>query len=487
MPQPFKQSRTVLIAEDDAEVRGFVETALRYDGYAIETADNGDEALEILRSNPHISAVLLDIMMPRRDGLETLKEIRRTDPTIPVIMVSAASSPFNIVEAMKNGANDFLGKPVTHSDLWKVLRTALNSAPAPQPKPVPDPAIASNVSIFFGQNHDMAEIRSVLPKVGWSEAPALIMGETGAGKEVLARELHARSPRAQKPFLKVNCAALPSELVESELFGYEKGAFTGAFQKKPGMFEMADGGTIFLDEIGDMDFKLQAKLLQVLQDSEFSRLGGKEMVRVDVRVIAATHKDLDRAIAENTFREDLYYRLNVISLRLPPLRERKEDLPRLTEFLIHKHIKAGEEIPTVTPEMQAVFTAYDWPGNIRELENVVRKLLILRDPDMVVREIQARMRTDRRKRSAEDTVTYRPDHDDHPILEQVTRAKNEAERKAIMVALESTQWNRKKAAVVLKIDYKALLYKMKKLGIDDRMAALPDIPDHVGPPQHAGR
>ena len=207
----------------------------------------------------------------------------------------------------------------------------------------------------------------------------LIQGETGVGKEVFARELHAHSPRAKRSFLKLNCAALPSELVESELFGYERGAFTGAFQRKPGMFEQADGGTIMLDEIGDMDFKLQAKLLQVLQDHEFQRVGGKGCIRVDVRVIAATHCDLEQAIAEDRFREDLFYRLNVVSVRVPPLRERREDILAMAEFLARKHAPPGAAPPPIPPSLQEMFLAYDWPGNIRELENVIRKFLIFRD------------------------------------------------------------------------------------------------------------
>jgi two-component system response regulator AtoC len=261
--------------------------------------------------------------------------------------------------------------------------------------------------------------------------------------------------------------------VESELFGYERGAFTGAFQKKPGMFELADGGTIFLDEIGDMDFKLQAKLLQVLQDAEFTRLGGRETVRVDVRVIAATHKDLDRAIAENTFRQDLFYRLNVISLSVPPLRDRKEDLMQLAEFLIQKHAR-GSDAPAIMPPLRDAMLAYEWPGNIRELENIVRKLLILRDPDLVIRELRGRMASQRALEPMHSIGDTRAkEAASRTILQQVQQAKNQAESAAIIAALESTHWNRKKAAVVLKIDYKALLYKMKKLGIDDRMATMP--------------
>jgi two-component system response regulator AtoC len=470
MQPNMKSGKSILLADDDPEVRSYLEMALRCQGYTVNMADDGEEALEMLQENPDISAVLLDIVMPRRDGLDTLREIRRTSPSIPVIMVSGASSALNVVEAMKNGATDFLAKPVNHGDLRKVLRTALEPKPSPRVEPAaPAPA---NKNIYFGKSPAMAEIQNLLPQIGWSEAPALILGETGAGKEVLARELHAQSPRNKKPFLKLNCAALPSELVESELFGYERGAFTGAFQKKPGMFELADEGTIFLDEIGDMDFKLQAKLLQVLQDQEFQRLGGKETVRVNVRVIAATHKDLERAMVENTFRKDLYYRLNVINIRIPPLRERKEDIPQLAEFLIQKHSN-GKPAPRITPELRAALMNYDWPGNIRELENMVRKLLVLRDAGMIVRELREKITRQLAYESMQAMTGPETGGPNKTILEQVTKAKHQAETAAIIAALDSTQWNRKKAAVVLKIDYKALLYKMKKLGIEDRMATLP--------------
>lgn len=468
----MKTTHTILVAEDEPEVRSYLELALKCQGYKVEMAQDGEELLAILQdSSVSPSAVLLDIVMPRKDGLETLKEVRRIDPDLPVIMVSGASTPLNVVEAMKSGATDFLAKPANHEDLRKVLRTALERRSLTEPEPQEPPVPSPNGNVFFGSNTYMREIQGILTQIGWSEAPVLIQGETGSGKEVLARALHACSPRQKKPFLKLNCAALPSELVESELFGYERGAFTGAFQKKLGMFELADGGTILLDEIGDMDFKLQAKLLQVLQDQEFQRLGGKETVKVDVRVIAATHRDLEKAIVDETFREDLYYRLNVINLRVPPLRERGSDILPLAEFLIKKHVPAGTTPPFLTPALKQTFASYNWPGNIRELENVVRKLIILRDCEMIGRDLRAKMA---RKNTQEAISVIAPESTANAtILEQVTLAKHSAERTAILAALDSTHWNRKKAATLLKIDYKALLYKMKKLGIEDKMVSMP--------------
>lgn len=467
------RTRTVLVGEDELEVRGYFQMALKCLGYSVELAQDGEEVLTSLRSSRgEIDAVLLDIMMPNLDGLDTLREIRAFNPDLPVIMISGAASSINIVNAMKIGASDFLCKPVAHEDLRKAIERALERTGAPYVPPSRMPAPATGV--FLGNNARMREIQALIGQIGWSEAPVLIQGETGSGKEVLARELHARSPRANKPFLKLNCAALPSELVESELFGYERGAFTGAFQKKAGMFENADGGTLLLDEIGDMDVRLQSKLLQVLQDSSFHRIGGKEMVKVDVRVMAATHRDLEKGIVDRNFREDLYYRLNVINVQLPPLRDRKEDVLPLTEFLMKKHVQKGNPIPPITQDLKHALMTYHWPGNVRELENYVRKLLIFRDSEVISRELHAK------SNRTPLVVAPAPEHRPHavkapaeesPILEQVVKAKQQAETDAILAALNSTHWNRKRAAAVLKIDYKALLYKMKKLGIEAKPIA----------------
>src|SRR3954453_19817261 len=343
--QNMKNGRTILVGEDEMEVRGYLEMALKCLGYSVELAQDGDEVLSCLQSSSaNIAAVILDIMMPNRDGIDTLREIRRIDPNLPVIMVSGATSTLNVVTAMKTGATDFLCKPVGHDDLRKAILRALDLDNEFSPSPSRSSGL---VKTFVGKNPRMLEIQSLVRQIGWSEAPVLIQGETGSGKEVIARELHAQSGRAAKIFLKLNCATLPSELVESELFGYERGAFTGAFQKKVGVFKAADGGTIFLDEIGYMDVRLQAKLLQVLQDHEFQRIGGKETIRVDVRVLAATHCDLEKSIAQGKFREDLYYRLNVINIELPPLRDRTADVLPLFGTLLRKHAPANTAAPEV--------------------------------------------------------------------------------------------------------------------------------------------
>ena len=475
-----QSGRTILVGEDEPEVSGYFEVALKCLGYSVELAQDGDEVLSCLRAaRCEISAVLLDLIMPNRDGLETLRDIREMNPDIPVIVVSGAASTLKAVAVMKCGATDFLCKPVGHEDLQNAVRSALDMADAA--RAILLGKTGSVTRAFLGTNPRMKEIQLLIRQIGWSEVPVLIQGETGTGKEVLARDLHEQSPRASGPFLKLNCAALPSELVESELFGYERGAFTGALQKKAGMFEMADRGTILLDEIGDMDVRLQAKLLQVLQDQEFRRIGGKETVKVDVRVIAATHRDLEKAIVGQTFREDLYYRLSVINLHVPPLRDRREDIVPLAEFLIAKYSKKGVPSPTLTLDLKDAMTAYTWPGNVRELENCIRRLTILRNSDAIARELR-----DRASRKPFIAASVAENHslepaesgDDSSVLLRVTKAKQQAETSAILAALNSTRWNRKQAAALLRIDYKALLYKMKKLGIDDQptpIAAKPEV------------
>jgi len=459
--------KTILIADDEPEIREYLQLALRCGGYSVEAAADGREVLHRLHSEQHgFSLVLLDVLMPGQNGLETLRHVRQLHPQLPVIMFSSDASAVTVVEAMKNGATNFISKPVGHEELVQAVERAL-PAPAMGPRPVAAPAANRKpASIAF---RPVETVESMMAKIGPSSVPVLIQGETGAGKEVVARRLHQQSLRGSKPFLKLNCAALPSELVESELFGHERGAFTGAVDRKPGLFELAAGGTIFLDEIGDMDFKLQAKLLQVLQDQEFQRVGGRQLIRVDVRVIAATHCDLELAISEKRFRADLFYRLNVVSIVVPPLRERKDEIMPLAEFLVAKHSQPDEDV-RLPVEVRRALVNYSWPGNVRELDNVVRRWLVLREPQQIIQYLQ-------RESNPEMTNRAEPERTrilSSPVgtastcsgLHEVNEAGRIAEREAILRALNVVRWNRKKAAVSLGVDYKALLYKMKKLGID---------------------
>src|SRR5271165_3626505 len=467
---------TILVCESESEKQSYLEVAARRLGYSVELAHDSEAALGFLTSSqPGLAAVLLDLSKLGPSCFETITQIRRIEPHLPVIAVSSVPTPNDVVAAMKSGATDFLSRPMTPDDLQAALTRALerqDSLPCPQQEPAP--CVPSHA--FSGASPRMREIHSLIPSIGPSDAPVLIQGETGCGKEVFARELHANSARAGKVFLKLNCAALPSELVESELFGYERGAFTGAFQRRDGMFELANGGTLLLDEIGDMDVRLQAKLLQVLQDKEFRRIGGKEIIKADVRLLAATHRDLERAILDGTFREDLYYRLNVISIELPPLRDRKEDIIPLVEHLLKRHSLPGSPAPAMTPHLEQALLTYHWPGNIRELENTVRRLIVLRNPDLVASELYSKIArklppVPNMRRPSEPVDIHRASAiraAKAPILELVTKAKQQAEADAILTALESTRWNRKQAAVLLQIDYKALLYKLKKLGLEGK-------------------
>jgi DNA-binding NtrC family response regulator len=498
----------ILVAEDEPEVRSYLEVALRTLGYAVDLVDDGEEALLALRENGgQYCLLLLDLMLPRKNGIETLRELRRFDTGLPVIVLSSASSPLNIVGAIKSGANDFLAKPVGHEELDRTIQKALRICEDPPARPAAESVPQQEA--WRALSSWTKKLDLFLDQVGSSDVPVLLQGETGVGKEVLARQMHARSPRAHKPFLKLNCAALPSELIESELFGYERGAFTGAFRSNPGKFEMADTGTIFLDEIGDMDFKLQAKLLQVLQDGEFLRLGGKAACRVDVRVIAATHVDLEEAVAQGRFREDLYYRLNIIRIEIPPLRERKDEILPLASFFIERHTRPGDARAEITPRLRQALMSHSWPGNIRELENVMRKLIVIGRPDMIAEELRPARVTHLGGSSRAAGADKRPPDADQTgagekpfpafeverriaiaqpralsgvsaargeglgaeepatILRKVDQARKQAEMDAILAALNTTLWNRKQAAVLLHVEYKALLYKMKKLGIGE--------------------
>jgi two-component system, NtrC family, response regulator AtoC len=467
----ISNDRTVLVGEDEPEVRSYLETALRCNGFSVALAENGEEVLDVLRDMERsVSAVLLDIIMPEKDGLETLREIRSMYEDLPVLMISGECSPPRVMEAMRCGATDFLGKPVSHEDLTRALRKVLSDGVKLPARLAPN-LKKTSPDVFMGGCRAQ-ELQLLLSRIAPADIPVLIHGETGTGKEVFARQIHANSPRASSPFIKLNCAALPSELVESELFGYERGAFTGAFQKKPGMFEMADGGTLMLDEIGDMDIRLQAKLLQVLQDQEFRRIGGKESIRVNVRVIAATHRNLEQAITAGQFREDLYYRLNVVSVNIPALRHSKEILLPLAEFLLKKHARGGTPVPTITPALGECLMAHEWPGNVRELENIMRRLIVFGDAEMVLQDLRLKTRMRNLAGSLSTASVAKPaaaTASTAPVLQEVDRVRKVAESQVILDALQTTKWNRKEAAALLKIDYKALLYKMKKLNIDTKV------------------
>src|SRR5499433_2389627 len=377
--------RSILVVDDDRSVRSYLSEFLTSRGYTVECLESGDQAIARLSTGYAPNLMVLDVIMPGIDGIEVLDNVKKINSSIPVIILSAAGQTKTVVDAMKMGAADFLVKPFEEQELELAIQNVLEKQKLKEEVKTLKRQLDSYVDAgdILSTNPKVLRIKEIAKQVADTDVPVLISGESGVGKEVLARFIHANSSRHDKPFVKVNCAALPDELLESELFGYERGAFTGALNEKPGKFELADKGTILLDEIGEMTPHLQAKLLHVLQDSEYTRLGGKRTVRVDARVLASTNVNLEEAVAKGKFREDLYFRLNVIRLDIPPLRERREDIPILCNYFLCRYRDRYKSlVEEISPSLMDSFLRYDWPGNVRQLENAVKRYLIL--PDMNV-------------------------------------------------------------------------------------------------------
>ena len=381
----------VMVVDDDVTMCNFLRSFLSDRGYSAITVGSAEEAVKRYHAE-RPAAVILDVVIPgTMDGLEALAALKKIDREVPIIVVSGQGRTTTVVQAMKLGASDFVSKPFDATDLEVPLANALKQRQLSREVATLREQLQSQEqhNLLFGNSEKMAEVRDLIERVADTDVTVLIRGESGVGKELVARALYASSLRRDRPFVKVNCAALPTELLESELFGFERGAFTGAIQHKPGKFEFANHGTMFLDEIGDMSFPLQAKLLQVLQDGEFSRLGGKHDMRVDVRVIAATNRDVEQAVAEGQFREDLFFRLNVVSINLPPLRERREEIPILTEYFLKKYsVQYNKPHTDVSADTMRLFMDYDWPGNVRELENLIKRAVVLGSEAPIRKEIQ---------------------------------------------------------------------------------------------------
>ncbi|HZS25756.1 MAG TPA: sigma-54 dependent transcriptional regulator [Candidatus Angelobacter sp.] len=459
---------SILVVDDEQSMLTYTRTLLETSNYLVDTANSGEEAVAKVKRHPP-DLMLIDMQMPTMNGLQTIQACRKLNPDQRIIMVSCVTETSNVVQAIRLGALDYLTKPVYKAELDAVIARCLSIGEDPEADvPVLHfTAVTSQEHIddlsddlfFLASSPAMKQLRAQSAIISKVDVPVLILGESGVGKEVFARLIHKLSPRSQKPFLKVNCAALPAELLESELFGYEAGAFTGAGKSKPGKFELANYGTILLDEIGEMSPLLQAKLLHVLQDGQFSRLGGRNNVTADVRVLAATNIDIEKAIAQKTFREDLYYRLNTFTLNVPPLRERREEIPALLKHSMARYARKYSQSPLeYSDRLLAACLKYHWPGNLRELGNFVKRFLVLQNEDLAISELEERSKP----LVTPKTMRPAPVPIDKGLKSLVRNSKGETEMRAIEEALQATNWNRKMAAVRLNISYKALLNKVKQ-------------------------
>ncbi len=453
----------ILVVDDEPSMLRYLQTLLEVESYNVETAASGEEALaKLQQTTPDV--VLLDVLMPGLDGLQTLEQVRERYPKLKVIMLSCVSDTRKVVQAIRLGAQDYLTKPFQKDDLQAVIQQCIE-VPGGVPAPQGEIEDLGDDVFFVCGSAPMRKIRSQAKLVANVDIPVLILGESGVGKEVIAKMIHKYSPRAHRTFLKVNCAAVPADLLESELFGYEPGAFTGATHAKPGKFELCNKGTIMLDEIGEMPAALQAKLLHVLQDQQFSRLGSRTVQKVDVRVLAATNVNIQEAIAGRHLREDLYYRLNGFTINVPPLRDRKEEISLLLRHFMGQTAERYARSPLpLTPSLLQACERYAWPGNLRELANFVKRYVVLADEEMAITELSPHPE----KALATAAGAGDGSVSGNGLKSLVRSVKDEAEIEAISRALAETNWNRKRAAALLKISYKALLYKIRQYEIQPR-------------------
>jgi len=486
------EKKQILVVDDEANLRRVLSAQLSRDGYEVHVAEDGEAGLAFLKEH-HIDLVITDLRMPKVDGMDLLRAALRDDPSRPVVMLTAHGTVDNAVEALKTGAFDYITKPFDQNEVRVIVKKALRtrdlaSADATRDVlPSPPKEGAARFGII-GESPPIHDIYTILERVADTPTTVLVTGESGTGKELVARALHENSSRRDRPFIKVNCAAIPKDLMESELFGYERGAFTGAVGSKPGRFELASGGTLFLDEIGEIPNEMQVKLLRVLQESEFERVGGIKTMKVDVRLIAATNRDLKREIAVGGFREDLFYRLKVVHIALPALRERSSDIPALVNYFIAKfNARLKKNVEGLEPETLERLVAYPWPGNIRELENVVERAVLFADsPRIRLEDLSEELRGGELPDVARFVATphhpgtspgFVPD-DQLPeggtpsrpdgLKEQVKAAMSRLERELIVRALKQTQGNVTHAARLLKISRKGLQLKMKELNLRER-------------------
>jgi len=451
------QKLSILIVDDEKSQRELLRDFLRSEGHTVTEADNGEKAIKMVLGG-HFDLILLDYKMPGMNGLEVLKEVKRINPEIDVVIITAYGTVETAVDALKAGAIDYITKPIVELDELIILvnRIAERRQLIQENRLLKDDLSKHGITAdkIIYQSRQMAELINLAGRVAPSKASVLIQGESGTGKELLARLIHQLSPRADKPIIVVNCVALHENLLESELFGHEKGAFTGASSRRIGRFEEADGGTIFLDEIGELSPTIQVKLLRFLQEREFQRLGSNVNLQVDVRFISATNRDLEIQVAEGTFRDDLFYRLKVVTMSLPPLRERKEDLPVLIDYFIDKFAKEnGKSIKGFTAEARDLLLKYDYPGNVRELENILeRAVVIAREQYITTNDLPFKS-------------DFLLEDSEKKPFGALKDSLDELEKKLIIEAMEKTQNNQTRAADLLGISERMLRYKLKKYGL----------------------
>jgi DNA-binding NtrC family response regulator len=458
-PIPTETGQRILIVDDEAAIRESLEALLSLEGYVVEMAVNGEEGLERIEQNSY-DLVLLDLALPGKNGLEILQLIRERQPALPVIMITAYGKVDNVVDAIRTGAQNFVQKPWDNEKLLADIRSAIGRYHAEEENIQLKRALKQRYSFsnIIGKSEVMLRIFDLIAQVAPSRSTVLIQGESGTGKELIAKALHSNSPRKDKPFVPVNTGAMPTDLLESTLFGHVKGAFTSAISGKKGLFEVAHSGTLFLDEIGTMGMDTQAKILRVLQDKRFMQLGGTQEIQVDVRIIAATNVDLRQAVREGKFREDLFYRLNVIAIDLPPLRSRREDIPALATHFLKRYADENElSERTLTADALRALVDYDWPGNVRELENAMERGVVLSSGPVIGSELLPGHLTGRNYSAS--LLEHNPDASLFDILEDI-------ERRIIIDKLERSNWNQTEAAEQFHIPLSTLNQKIKRLNIE---------------------
>jgi len=452
----------ILVVDDELSMREFLSILLEREGYSTRLAENAESALQLLESED-FALVISDVNMPGLDGMRLLERIKKLTPETAVLLITAFSTAEQAVEAMKLGAYDYIAKPFKVEEIKVLVRNALEKRTLQKENIRLKQEIQERYSFsgLIGKSKKMREVYTLIEKVSTSNTNVLVLGESGTGKELAAKAIHYNSLRKDKPFVPVNCGAIPENLMESELFGHKKGSFTGAIADRPGLFEQAEGGTLFLDEIGEVPLQLQTKLLRVLQEREFRKVGGTEDKRADVRIVAASNRELEEQVNEGSFREDLFYRVNVVQIRMPSLRERPEDIPLLVEHFHKKYVQSPHEGETITSGALKVLLSYSYPGNVRELENIIERCMVLGDKTISVECLPPRLL----------------EYQQAPVTNEVYAIPGEGinleayldgiEKRFLLLALEKSGGIKKKAAEILGLTFRSFRYRLAKFGMDE--------------------